>query len=257
LCTSPRDFFRNNVVPLYPEDMVEGSLPYELAGWSKYKYIMHMDGISCSTRLPLYLGHGYTTLVEQSGFKQHFQSWLKPMEEFVPAWEEGPEDIIKRVRWLRENDARARRIGEDARKFAMRHLTLEARDRYWLLVLTELSKKRRYSVELPKTAAPLRESMPFHDQGFCKTREELFGTRDEFVELEKLRAARAHRLSVKARENSMEEKAKKRMVRLKMREKKMLCFCEPMWCVNLQRPKTGFKKALKDLILCVLGESLK
>ena len=72
-CVSVREYYRHHVAPLHPDLMVEGTLPHKLEDWSKYKYVLHLDGVGCSTRLPSYLGLGFATFVEQSGYQQHFQ----------------------------------------------------------------------------------------------------------------------------------------------------------------------------------------
>jgi len=107
-CSGTRDFFRFNVAHKFPDMMQEGGLSPHLEDWSRYKYILHLDGISCSTRLLPYLGLGFTTFVEQSGFQQHFQPCLKKSA------------------------------------FALEHLKRESRERYWALVPTHFARLLTY-----------------------------------------------------------------------------------------------------------------
>ena len=48
---------------------------------------------------------------------------------------ESPDDILAVIRALREDDAKAERIGQDGRKFALQHLHRQARWCYWREVL--------------------------------------------------------------------------------------------------------------------------
>jgi hypothetical protein len=160
-CSGPREYFRHRVAPQHPDLMEEGNLPAALEEWSQYKYVLHLDGIGCSTRLQLYLGLGYTTFVEQSGYEQHYQGWLKEYEHYIPVWKDGPEDLAPTVTWARYNDKLGKRIGEHARAFALAHLTREARERYWVLLLNELSQRLTYQVEKPADALPLAGNLHF------------------------------------------------------------------------------------------------
>lgn len=162
-CNGPRMYWRNVIAPQHPKDFVEGALPQELERWSMIKYILHLDGVTCSTRLTHYLGLGFTTFVEQSGYNQHFASWMRPMEHFVPVWKDGPEDLMEQLQWARDHDEEARMIGVRAREFAMRHLTQEARGEYWRALLKEYGRLMTYKPEKRPNAVPLREFIPFRN----------------------------------------------------------------------------------------------
>lgn len=160
-CPGSRDYFRFNIVPNHAEYMIEGGLSHKIEDWSEYKYIMHLDGISCSTRLTLYLALGFTTFVEQSGYKQHFQDWLEDYKNFIPVWDtrhgQGPEDIAQKLAWLMDHDETGKNIGIEARQFAMMHLTEEARRMYWKEILRALSRTLRYTVQPREGMIPLKE----------------------------------------------------------------------------------------------------
>jgi len=169
-CSGTRDYFRFNVAHKYPDLLQEGGLSPHLEDWSRYKYVLHLDGISCSTRLLPYLGLGFTTFVEQSGFQQHFQPWLKPKTHFIPVWKDGPQDLAPNVLWAREHDEQARRIGVNARAFALEHLKRESRERYWALVIAHFAQLLNYPVVKREGALPLVQngSVPFMKAQHCR-----------------------------------------------------------------------------------------
>lgn len=64
-CASPRQYFRVHVAPRNPDDMLSQDLPPTMEHQTIIKYMLHLDGLACSTRLLHYLGNGMTTFVEQ------------------------------------------------------------------------------------------------------------------------------------------------------------------------------------------------
>lgn len=159
-CDSPRRYYDTIVAPRFPEQLVSKTLPLQLERWSKIKYVLHLDGQTCSTRLAHYLGLGFSTFVEQSGYNQHFQEWMEPYKHFVPVWRDGPDDLPEKVEWARAHDREARLIGVRAREFALRHLTRESRDLYWRALLREYGALMAYPVTRRSEAVPLRENIP-------------------------------------------------------------------------------------------------
>lgn len=148
-CDSPRQYFRDVYAPLHRDVIDVDTLPFRVEDWV-HKYVLHLDGVGCSTRLQLYLGLGYATFVEQSGLRQHFSKLMVPFRDYVPVWNQSGPDLVDRVHWSRANDERVRRIGIAARRFAQRHLGPGARQCYWLLLLQQLRRHLTYTPTLAK-----------------------------------------------------------------------------------------------------------
>lgn len=60
-------------------------------------------------------------LKQESPFFEHFYSMLRPWEHYVPVSRD-LSDLKDRVIWAREHDDEARKISENARKFANENL---------------------------------------------------------------------------------------------------------------------------------------
>ena len=60
----------------------------------------------------------------------------------------------------RHMDEKMKKVGERAREFALRHLTLDARQRYMRLLLQEYAKLFAFKVSRPPDAPLLEEFLP-------------------------------------------------------------------------------------------------
>lgn len=90
----------------------------------KYKYVIDIDGNSNSwpglfTRLLT----GSCVLKVESPWKQWYYDRLKPWVNYIPV-KKDMSDLIEKVNWCRENDDKARLIGEKGRNLAL-SMTME------------------------------------------------------------------------------------------------------------------------------------
>lgn len=95
---------------------------------SDYKYLvimMGLDGRSNADRLSRFLADtGSVVLMQQSPYKYHFSSRLKPWVHYVPI-SYSTTDIIEKLEWLRENDHIGRKIAQNAKNFGLSYLRFE------------------------------------------------------------------------------------------------------------------------------------
>ncbi|KXZ45427.1 hypothetical protein GPECTOR_55g333 [Gonium pectorale] len=109
-----------------------------------YKYIVSPDGWSISSKFDKYLLLGSTILKAASTRYGFYYDAIKPYVHFLPFMVNTSDDIVDVVRWAKSHDAEARRVAEEGRRFALRHLSRPARLCYVFRLLTELSKQLRY-----------------------------------------------------------------------------------------------------------------
>lgn len=90
----------------------------------KYKYVIDIDGNSNSwSGLFTKLLTGSCVLKVESPWKQWYYNRLKPWVNYIPI-KHNLSDLIEKINWCRENDDKARIIGENGRKLAF-SMTME------------------------------------------------------------------------------------------------------------------------------------
>lgn len=139
------------------------SHPVPLVHQPAYKYIVSTDGWSVSSKFDKYLLMGSTVFKAASPRFGFYYPALKPFVHYVPFMTNHSDDLVDAVKWARAHDADARRIAEEARAFALKHLTRPARLCYLFRLLTELSKQFKYQVSCRrrKLCVPLVEELKF------------------------------------------------------------------------------------------------
>ncbi|KAG2488544.1 hypothetical protein HYH03_012863 [Edaphochlamys debaryana] len=154
--------------------------PVPLAEQRKYKYIVSTDGWSISSKFDKYLLMGSTVLKAESHRIGFYYPALRPREHFLPFMVDSMDDIVDVVKWAREHDAEAKKIGESAAAFARQHLSRPARLCYLFHVVNELSKQFKYtpSCSRRKLCVPLVDELRFLSEderanGTCNYREVL------------------------------------------------------------------------------------
>lgn len=77
----------------------------------------------------------------------------------VPVWRSSPDDILRRIDWLRDNDAAAARVAANGQDFACTHLTRPGRLCYWRRAIQTYARLfQAYTPQLSRRprAFPLR-----------------------------------------------------------------------------------------------------
>ena len=118
--------------------------PLPLAQWSRYAYLLHVDGNGFSGRLEELLTLGGVILKQQSPFDAWYYPLLQPGTHYAPfsltgANASGAPELCDALRALHADAARAERLAAAARNFTAAYLAPE-RVRYYVAALL-----RRYA----------------------------------------------------------------------------------------------------------------
>ncbi|KAG1679647.1 hypothetical protein FOA52_006164 [Chlamydomonas sp. UWO 241] len=107
---------------------------------ASYRYLVHLDGQSCSSRLEQLLVMGSVVLKEESGYRAFYHHLLAPYGHYLPFWVEQPEDILDALGWAQANSEQAQRIASRAQALAREVLTGEALACYWRNLVAGISR---------------------------------------------------------------------------------------------------------------------
>lgn len=141
-----------------------------------YKYILHLPGHTCAYRLSLEMYFGSVIFIYPCKQKLWFFDWLKPWEHYIPLSEEfSEEDVLKKLKWCRENDEKAQQIAINARKFASKYLGRQGILDYLQSIFCSIANKSTnykylvnslHHVQLGKMCNSLNESMGHLEKDF-------------------------------------------------------------------------------------------
>ncbi|GAX81868.1 hypothetical protein CEUSTIGMA_g9296.t1, partial [Chlamydomonas eustigma] len=111
---------------------------------ARYKYLLHLDGQTCSSRLEQLLVMGSLVMKEESGYQAFYHHLMKPHVHYMPVWKEGPEDMLEALTWALGHEEEAQEMGRRAQRLAQQYLTQEALECYWVILLSRLSKLLKF-----------------------------------------------------------------------------------------------------------------
>ncbi len=163
-CLSPRFYYENFLSQKWRPDLLKSEyLSRVLEQWDRVKYILFIDGITCSTRLQQYLNLGFSTFIAESGYQQYFQPFLEPWKHYVPVWnqtaDQGPEDLVEKVELAKAHDAEAKAVGENAYAFADSTFKPERRLCYWESLLKAYAHLQTTPPKKPGWVVRLRDHL--------------------------------------------------------------------------------------------------
>ena len=160
-CPSPRLYYENYLAREWRPDILKSDyLSRNLSQWDEVKYILFLDGITCSTRLQQYLNLGMSTFIEQSGYQQYYQHFMEPWKHYVPVWNQsGPADLVDKVEWAKSHDLEAKALGENAFDFARETFKPERRLCYWESLLRAYAHLQKSPPEKPPWAVRVRDHL--------------------------------------------------------------------------------------------------
>lgn len=104
-----------------------------------YKYIINVDGHVSAYRLSLELESGSCILLATSRYKLWYRDMLQPFVHFVPV-KQDLSDLLDKIRWCKANDAKCKKIAQNAAKFASTYLTKNGILDYLQKLLYDLKK---------------------------------------------------------------------------------------------------------------------
>lgn len=83
---------------------------------------MNIDGTVAAYRFPYLLAGDAVVFKQDSPFYEHFYRQLKPMHHFIP-FKRDLSDLVDKIKWARNNDAKVKKISNQAQAFANQYLT--------------------------------------------------------------------------------------------------------------------------------------
>ena len=114
--------------------------------WAAHKYVVHVDGNACSSKLEQELPLGSLVFKEVSGYRSFYHRLLRPFVHYVPFWKFRPQELATALGWVDAHPEEAERIASTGAHFAETHLNSGALECYWLLLLREYAKLQRFQV---------------------------------------------------------------------------------------------------------------
>lgn len=88
----------------------------------EYKYQINIDGTVSAYRFPYLLAGNSVVLKQESPYYEHFYGDLIPHEHYIPIARDVHEDLVHKLKWLKQNDAHSRRIMRNSRDFIRKNL---------------------------------------------------------------------------------------------------------------------------------------
>uniref|UniRef100_A0A6C0CZL9 Protein kinase domain-containing protein n=1 Tax=viral metagenome TaxID=1070528 RepID=A0A6C0CZL9_9ZZZZ len=104
---------------------------------SAYKYIINVEGHVCAFRLSLELSMGCVILLVQSEWKMWYSHMLKPNKHYIPI-QKDLSDLVEKIKWCRENDAKCKKIAENAKEFHAKYLQKDGVLDYMQRILVDI-----------------------------------------------------------------------------------------------------------------------
>ncbi|KAF2880184.1 hypothetical protein ILUMI_25985 [Ignelater luminosus] len=105
-----------------------------------YKYQLSIDGTVAAYRLPYLLAGGSLLLKQESKYYEHFYNNMIPNIHYIPV-KRNLSDLIEKVNWAVNNDAKAEQIAKSGQDFATKNLLPKDIFCYHGHLLNEFSKK--------------------------------------------------------------------------------------------------------------------
>ena len=106
----------------------------------KYKYLVDVDGNSCSFERYFWLLLSNSLVIKQvTPYVQWYYGALKPYKHFLPV-KEDLSDLMEKISWARTHDSEAKAIAQNATQFVQENLTDEDTLVYLKHLLDEYAK---------------------------------------------------------------------------------------------------------------------
>ncbi|XP_026168062.1 protein O-glucosyltransferase 3 [Mastacembelus armatus] len=107
----------------------------------KYKYQVNMDGTVAAYRFPYLMLGSSLVLKQDSQYYEHFYSHLKAGTHYVPV-KKNLSDLLEKIKWAKENDAKAQEIARAGQVFARKLLQPSRLYCYYYKVLHMYSERQ-------------------------------------------------------------------------------------------------------------------
>jgi len=118
----------------------------DIRGWGRYKYVMHVEGVTCSNKLEQAAMLGSVLFVEESGYLSALHRMLRPWVHYVPFYRFLPQELRDGLNLLAQLSPEvARGIAARGAAFARRYSSLDGIGCQLMLVLHEYARLQRFA----------------------------------------------------------------------------------------------------------------
>jgi len=87
----------------------------------QYKYQINIDGTVAAYRFPYLLAGDSLVFKQNSKYYEYFYNEVEQWKHYVP-FESDLSDLVEKIQWAKENDAKAQIIARTGQKFAQENL---------------------------------------------------------------------------------------------------------------------------------------
>ncbi|XP_041088964.1 protein O-glucosyltransferase 3-like isoform X4 [Polyodon spathula] len=115
----------------------------------KYKYQVNVDGTVAAYRFPYLMLGNSLVLKQASSFYEHFYTHLKPGKHYVQV-KQNLSDLIEKITWAKENDAKAEKIAREGQALARELLQPFRLYCYYFTVFQKYAKLQASKPEIRK-----------------------------------------------------------------------------------------------------------
>lgn len=112
----------------------------------RYKYLISVDGNTCAwARVPWIMLSNSVLLKQETELTQFFYPAMQPYIHYVPL-KKDLSDLFEKLAWLKDNDAQAMKISNNATNFIKQNLMPEDLDDYLAIILAQYNKLQTFEV---------------------------------------------------------------------------------------------------------------
>lgn len=125
------------------EDLPKAAFPLGASKWvpidahPRYRFLLQLDGHTCSWRLQFLLATNSVVLKQESFYWEYYYAALAPHVHYLPFWQQSAHDILGVLPNVSapQHAAAMRKVGRHGSAFAHRYLNAHARQCYWRALL--------------------------------------------------------------------------------------------------------------------------
>lgn len=118
-----------------------------MSEWHRYRYIAHLDGLTCSAKFEKSFLTGSLVFVEESGFISFAKRQMQPYVHYIPFFRHFPQELEDVTAWARRNPEVAASIAVAGSRLVRDATTLDALECHLVLVLREYTKLLTFAPE--------------------------------------------------------------------------------------------------------------
>ena len=112
--------------------------------WGRYRYIAHMEGVTCSNKLEKVAMQGSLLFIEETGYVDSLHRMMRPWVSYVPFYRLVPQELRDVVNFVAARPALARSIAADGARIGRTYGSLDGLGCQLMMLVTEMGKLMRF-----------------------------------------------------------------------------------------------------------------